>query len=85
MHILSLSVFVPELLTLNSSERLIPLLYSSSITIFDNEKLKKGENGVIGTDCKEVIDFLINQGEHAWQLGTVNTHDNMDTPQVIFS
>jgi phosphoribosylformylglycinamidine cyclo-ligase len=40
---------------------------------------------VDNNDCKEVIDFLINQGEHAWQLGTVNTHDNMDTPQVIFS
>ncbi|MGK0297951.1 MAG: phosphoribosylformylglycinamidine cyclo-ligase [Gammaproteobacteria bacterium] len=40
---------------------------------------------VDNNDCKEVIDFLIKQGEHAWQIGTVKIRDKMNTPQVIFS
>jgi phosphoribosylformylglycinamidine cyclo-ligase len=40
---------------------------------------------VDNNDCTEVIDILIKQGEHAWQIGNVKKHDNTNTPQVIFS
>jgi phosphoribosylformylglycinamidine cyclo-ligase len=40
---------------------------------------------VDSNDCDEVINFLINEGENAWLVGTVQDRSNMDCNQVIFS